>query len=74
MTRKSVAAGAATSVWAATSPELAGKGGIYLEDAHIAPPQNESRTEGVAPHAVDEDLAERLWEWSEQQIADPPIS
>ena len=33
-----VAHGAATTVWAATSPELDGLGGCYLEDCHIANP------------------------------------
>src|SRR5690606_15788297 len=35
---KTVPAGAATSVWAATAPELEGRGGLYLEDCHIAEP------------------------------------
>ena len=71
LTRKSIPAGAATSVWAATSPELAGQGGTYLEDVAVAEPADEARTRGVAPHAVDADLAERLWAWSEQQIGHP---
>lgn len=36
---KSLTQGAATSVWAAISSELEGKGGLYLEDAHVAGPQ-----------------------------------
>ncbi len=48
MTLKSIPQGAATTVWAATSPDLAGKGGVYLEDVHVAGPVNEARTEGVA--------------------------
>ncbi len=36
LTRKSIPQGAATSVWAATSPDLAGQGGRYLEDVHVA--------------------------------------
>jgi len=71
LTRKSVEAGAATSVWAATSPDLAGKGGLYLEDVGIAEPADEDRTKGVALHAIDQDLAERLWAWSEEQIGQP---
>src|SRR6185369_3912655 len=33
---KTVEAGAATSVFAATEPELEGRGGLYLEDCHVA--------------------------------------
>jgi NAD(P)-dependent dehydrogenase (short-subunit alcohol dehydrogenase family) len=68
LTLKSIPAGAATSVWAATSPDLAGLGGRYLEDVGIAEPADEARTQGVAPHAIDADVAERLWAWSEDQI------
>ncbi len=32
---KNIAQGAATSVWAATTPLLEGKGGLYCEDCHI---------------------------------------
>jgi NAD(P)-dependent dehydrogenase (short-subunit alcohol dehydrogenase family) len=71
MTLKSIPAGAATSVWAATSPELAGQGGRYAEDVQLAGPQNAEKTAGVAPHATDEELAERLWACSEQQIGTP---
>ena len=35
--------GAATSVWAATAPELAGRGGIYLENCQVAEPAAEGR-------------------------------
>ena len=71
LTRKSIPAGAATSVWAATSPDLAGQGGRYAEDVQLAGPQNEDKTAGVAAHATDAELAERLWAWSEQQIGTP---
>jgi NAD(P)-dependent dehydrogenase (short-subunit alcohol dehydrogenase family) len=71
LTLKSIPAGAATTVWAATSPDLAGQGGIYLEDVQVAKPAGEGRTDGVAPHAVDADVAKRLWTWSEEQIGQP---
>ncbi len=74
LTLKSIPAGAATSVWAATSPDLAGKGGRYLEDVSIAEPADEARTHGVAPHAIDADVAERLWAWSEDQIGQPVVT
>ncbi|MFE9250434.1 SDR family NAD(P)-dependent oxidoreductase [Streptomyces sp. NPDC007088] len=52
--------GAATSVWAATSPRLAGAGGVYLEDCDIALPTEEGRT-GVRAYAADPKEAARLW-------------
>jgi hypothetical protein len=68
---KSVAAGAATSIWACTSPELEGRGGLYLEDCHIAEPVHEGNPAGgVAAHAQDRAAANRLWELSEQLVGE----
>jgi NAD(P)-dependent dehydrogenase (short-subunit alcohol dehydrogenase family) len=57
--------GASTSVWAATSPSLAGMGGVYCEDCDIAEPTEvgspTARIRGVDAHAVDRDAAARLW-------------
>lgn len=57
--------GASTSTWAATSPQLDGKGGVYCEDADIAEPTDvggpDARTRGVDAHAIDPGDAERLW-------------
>lgn len=72
---KSVAQGAATSVWAATSPMLDGKGGLYLEDSDIAPILDDATVaaedlrnlHGVRPYAIDPDAADALWELSEKQ-------
>jgi hypothetical protein len=61
---KPVVAGAATSVWAATAPELDGRGGIYLANCGVAPPI-EDGSPGYASHAVDRDAARRLWKVSE---------
>ena len=59
--------GAATSVWAATRPELNGIGGVYCEDCEVALPQAETDgSKGVAPWAMDQQAAERLWLLSEQ--------
>ncbi len=59
---KSPAQGAATSVWAATAPELAGRGGLYLEDCGIGLPQPASnRVSGFSPHVADPAGAQRLW-------------
>ncbi|NUQ87966.1 MAG: SDR family NAD(P)-dependent oxidoreductase [Glycomyces artemisiae] len=49
--------GAATQTWAAFSPQLDGKGGVYLQDCDVA----EVGEGGVAEYAVDPDEAERLW-------------
>jgi len=64
---KSVEQGAATSVWAAVSKELEGKGGEYLEDVHIGKPHAGGR-DGYAPHAYDDETARKLWEYSEQVV------
>ncbi|GAA4256863.1 oxidoreductase [Azospirillum formosense] len=59
---KTVAQGAATSVWCATSPRLVGLGGVYCEDCDIAPVHGAATgRRGVHPWAADDALAERLW-------------
>jgi NAD(P)-dependent dehydrogenase (short-subunit alcohol dehydrogenase family) len=64
---KSPEQGAATSVWAATRPELDGIGGVYCEDCEVSLPQGEAAgNKGVAPWAMDPDAAERLWALSER--------
>jgi len=68
MVFKSVEQGAATSVWAATSPELAGEGGIYLEDCQIAEASATGANGGVESYAVDHDAADRLWQLSENLV------
>ncbi|WP_144127889.1 SDR family NAD(P)-dependent oxidoreductase [Catellatospora sichuanensis] len=61
-TFKTLEQGAATQVWAATSPQLAGMGGVYCEDCDIAGPASDSG--GVHAHAIDPAEAARLWELS----------
>ncbi|WP_330281218.1 SDR family NAD(P)-dependent oxidoreductase [Streptomyces sp. NBC_00588] len=57
--------GAATQVWAATSPQLDGLGGVYLEDCDIAEPAVDGdQTSGVKSWATDPEQAARLWELS----------
>ncbi|UOX90218.1 SDR family NAD(P)-dependent oxidoreductase [Amycolatopsis sp. FBCC-B4732] len=62
--------GAATTVWAATSPQLAGLGGLYLEDCDVAEllPEDtgEAGAAGVRTYAVDREQAARLWTLSAQ--------
>jgi NAD(P)-dependent dehydrogenase (short-subunit alcohol dehydrogenase family) len=62
---KSVAQAAATTVWAATEPSLAGHGGAYLADCRI----------GEADAAATESgTAQRLWQLSQQWVDSPPAS
>lgn len=64
---KSTEQGAATSVWAAVAPELEGVGGLYLEHCNQSEPWHEGNPfEGVMPHALDPEGAERLWTVSEE--------
>ena len=66
--------GCSTSLWAATSPKLQGKSGVYCEDCDIASPTDPdspyARYLGVDAHACDDDAAERLWALSEQMLTD----
>jgi NAD(P)-dependent dehydrogenase (short-subunit alcohol dehydrogenase family) len=63
---KTPAQGAATSVWAATSPLLDGHGGAYCQDCDIAEPaeHDDMLIGGVKPWAVDRADAARLWRLS----------
>ena len=68
---KKVPAGAATSVWAATAPELEGQGGLYLEDCHIAPKRTSDDDEGgYEAWARDPETARRLWTVSEELVGE----
>ena len=62
--------GASTSTWAATNPKLDGMGGVYCENCDIAEPTEigspTARIEGVDAHAIDPDVAARLWTVSAQ--------
>jgi NAD(P)-dependent dehydrogenase (short-subunit alcohol dehydrogenase family) len=70
---KSAEEGAATSVWAATSPMLHGKGGVYCENCEVGAMAGDDtpRGAGVYPHIRDEVLAERLWARSEELTGVP---
>lgn len=58
--------GAATSVWAATTPLLESRGGAYCQDCDVAGPadHDDMRVGGVKPWAVDPEAAARLWDLS----------
>ncbi|UZW58267.1 SDR family NAD(P)-dependent oxidoreductase (plasmid) [Sphingobium sp. JS3065] len=66
--RKDIARGAATTVYAATDPSLAGKGPLYLEDNRIADVVSAPRAtrDGVMAHALDPEAADRMWRMVEQ--------
>jgi NAD(P)-dependent dehydrogenase (short-subunit alcohol dehydrogenase family) len=64
---KSVEQGAATSVFCATSPDLAGVGGRYFEDcneAEVLDRRDGQVRRGVARYALDPENAQRLWDIS----------
>jgi NAD(P)-dependent dehydrogenase (short-subunit alcohol dehydrogenase family) len=80
---KSVPQAAATHVWCATSPQLAGMGGVFCMNCDIAPliplevqaqfvgPAVRPKIAtplGVMPYAVDPQTADRLWSAGEQLL------
>lgn len=74
---KTVGQAAATPVWAATAPELAGRGGLVLEDcaeALLVGP-DVHKWSGFDPSTVDPDLARALWDRSLELVVDylPPV-
>lgn len=64
---KEIPQGAATTVWAATSPEFEKRGGVYCEDCGIASVIDEPGvSHGVMGWALDPEAADRLWTLSEE--------
>jgi NAD(P)-dependent dehydrogenase (short-subunit alcohol dehydrogenase family) len=63
---KTVPQGAATQLYAATAPELDGKGALYLEDCQLSGATPCPGGLGTAPWAFDTDGAARLWMLSEK--------
>ncbi|MEV0247187.1 oxidoreductase [Nocardia sp. NPDC050712] len=65
---KTAAQGAATAVWAATSPLLDAHGGAYCQDCDLAEPAttDDMLVGGVKPWALDPDSAARLWRLSSE--------
>ena len=69
MVFKEIPAGAATSVWIATSPDLDGVGGQYAQDCSLVEPDTvDSGTGGWAKWAQGQDDARRLWSMSEEML------
>lgn len=58
---KTIPQGAATQSWAATAPQLEGKGGVYCEDCHVAKVDDASSNGGLRSYAIDTANADRLW-------------
>ncbi|RPF30391.1 NAD(P)-dependent dehydrogenase (short-subunit alcohol dehydrogenase family) [Streptomyces sp. TLI_185] len=74
---KTPSQGAATGLWAATSPLLADCGGLYLEDCDIAGisgPKASMDDGGVRAYAIDPDAAARLWDLSIAATGTAPIT
>lgn len=64
---KTIPQGAATTVWAATSPLLNNIGGVYCEDVDVAEINHgQTFSAGVKPYSLDESNAKRLWTLSEK--------
>ncbi|HEX8608932.1 MAG TPA: SDR family NAD(P)-dependent oxidoreductase, partial [Pedobacter sp.] len=64
---KTIPQGAATTVWAATSPLLDEISGVYLEDVDVAELAiEESMQNGVKPYSLDEASAKKLWLLTEE--------
>ena len=71
---KTIEAGASTSVWAATAPELEDVGGLYLENCVISEEKSSiqeifQHMFGYMPYAINSDNANKLWALSEELAA-----
>lgn len=73
---KSVNAGAATQVWAATSddPELLSHNGAYLADCGLGVLDADPGANGFRPYLLDDDTAAALWSLSEDLVGEPFLS
>ncbi|MEV6353281.1 SDR family NAD(P)-dependent oxidoreductase [Streptomyces hydrogenans] len=73
---KTPSQGAATGLWAATSPLLDARGGLYLEDcdiARVSAPGTPMDDGGVRAYAIDPEEAARLWDLSVAATGATPI-
>lgn len=70
---KTLAQGAATTVWAGFVASAKNVGGRYCENCHVSEvtdrPLNPA-AEGVRPYALAEGTARQLWRWSEERVAE----
>ncbi len=68
---KTVAQGAATSVWTATVASADDVGGRYCEDCHVAAVVDDPEERGgVQSYALDPERAEALWTLSETMVGE----
>lgn len=68
---KNVEQGAATTVWAAISKEMEGRGGLYLDDVQVALPAKEGTanfTHGYAPYAYSRASEHALWKLADDLV------
>jgi NAD(P)-dependent dehydrogenase (short-subunit alcohol dehydrogenase family) len=68
VTWKTIPQGAATEVWAAVSPDLAGVSGKYLDNCQVASLATDDKQPGYFAYALDAESAEKLWDVSEQIV------
>lgn len=68
---KSVEAGAATQVWAATAPGLADHNGAYLADCGPGVLGADPGVNGFMPYLLDDEHAAALWRLSEELVGTP---
>jgi NAD(P)-dependent dehydrogenase (short-subunit alcohol dehydrogenase family) len=69
-TFKEIPQGAATQLFAATAPELEGRGGLYLEDCQVSGVEPCPGGVGCAAYALDPEAAGRLWTLSEALVGE----
>jgi NAD(P)-dependent dehydrogenase (short-subunit alcohol dehydrogenase family) len=62
--------GAATQLFAATAPELDGRGGLYLEDVQVSGIEPCPGGMGCSAWALDPEAAKRLWSVSEAMLGE----
>jgi NAD(P)-dependent dehydrogenase (short-subunit alcohol dehydrogenase family) len=69
---KSLGAGAATTVWAATAPQFAAQGGLYLENCLVGAVNEDpvAGEGGYRPYALDAAAGERLWALSQEWVGE----
>jgi NAD(P)-dependent dehydrogenase (short-subunit alcohol dehydrogenase family) len=67
---KTVAQGAATTVWAGFVADVDEVGGRYCEDCAVAPVVDEPTSPGVMRYALDRSTAAALWKRSEQMVGE----
>lgn len=69
---KSTTQGCNTTLWAATSEALNGTGGLYCEDCDVSnlATSNSPRFFDVAPWAVKEESALKLWDMTEKMLTE----